>query len=481
MSAKVANIAKNTSYFTIALIIQKVISFTFFIILARTLGPEDLGKYYFAISFTTIFAIIIDLGFANVLTREVAKKQDDAQVLFGNVLAMKIPLAIFAYCCTSLLINLMHYPEITKMLVYLSSICMILDSFTLTFFAVIRAYHNLSYESISSVIFQLIVLIAGLIVLRMDGSLVMLMFSLVFASIFNFCFSFILLRNRFKIRIRPVLSKEVIRNILGISIVFTLFSVFQRIYTYLDTVLISVLAGDREVGLYQVAFKIIFAIQFLPAAFIASLYPALSFYWLNNRSQLGITFERAMNYLIIISLPISIGTISIADKIVNLFKSGYSEAILPLQITIAAVLFIFINFPIGSLLNACDFQKKNMINMAITAIASVMLNLALIPKFGAVGASITVFATNLLMFILGFYLVPKIIDHPIRKILVTFGKAAVSAAFMAAALAILKPLLNIAALIIAAGMAYFAGLYATRAFTKKDLASILGSFKKTAS
>ena len=70
---KILNIAKNTSYFTLALIVQKIISFSYFTIIARNLLPDDLGKYYFAISFTTIFAIFIDLGLSNVLMREVPK------------------------------------------------------------------------------------------------------------------------------------------------------------------------------------------------------------------------------------------------------------------------------------------------------------------------------------------------------------------------------------------------------------------------
>src|SRR5574344_1337101 len=93
---KISNIAKNTSYLTTALILQKIISFTYFTLLARYVGPANLGKYYFAISFTTIFAIFIDLGFANVLTREVAKDSERAQKWFSNILALKIPRAVLA-------------------------------------------------------------------------------------------------------------------------------------------------------------------------------------------------------------------------------------------------------------------------------------------------------------------------------------------------------------------------------------------------
>ena len=103
--SKIANIAKNTSYFTFALILQKVISFTYFTVLARNLGPEDLGRYYFAISFTTIFAIFIDLGLSNVLTREVAKDEKRTVDLLGNILALKIPLSIFSFLLVLFFIN----------------------------------------------------------------------------------------------------------------------------------------------------------------------------------------------------------------------------------------------------------------------------------------------------------------------------------------------------------------------------------------
>ncbi|MCX6800130.1 MAG: oligosaccharide flippase family protein, partial [Candidatus Falkowbacteria bacterium] len=108
--SKVHQIAKNTSYFTLALILQKVLSFTYFAIIARALGPEDLGKYYFAISFTSIFAIFIDFGLSNTQTREIAKNNSKAQEITSLVLAIKIPLLIVIYSFVAILVNLMHYP-----------------------------------------------------------------------------------------------------------------------------------------------------------------------------------------------------------------------------------------------------------------------------------------------------------------------------------------------------------------------------------
>lgn len=475
---KVTNIAKNTSYLTIALILQKVISFTYFTLLARYVGPASLGKYYFAISFTTIFAIFIDLGFANVLTREVAKDPEKAQKWLSNILAMKVPLALMSLVVVFVLINVLGYDSLTKNLVYISCICMVLDSFTSTFFSVVRGFHNLKYESISSIIFQLIVLTFGYGALLMGGGLVPAMVALALASTYNFTYSLIVLQKKIEIAIKLAYDKYLVKEILAVSWPFAVYAIFQRLYTYLDSVFLSIFAGDIQVGLYQIAFKIIFALQFLPMAFTASLYPAMSSYWHNNREQLLISFERALNYLIIISLPIIVGAIVLADKIILLFKTGYGGALLPLQISIVSLFFIFINFPIGSLLNACDKQRKNTLNMGIVMISSIILNLILIPYFKATGASITVLLTNALMTALGFVWVKKIIPYHFTKNIKIFFKVLLSSLVMGVIIFFGKTYLNVFVVTLIGGIIYFVSLFILGGFKKADLLSVVKSFKR---
>ncbi len=473
---KINNIAKNTSYLTSALVIQKVISFAYFTLLARNLGPENMGMYYFAISFTTVLAVFIDLGLINILMREVAKTKERAQELLGSVLAIKLPLALLTLGSAILIIHLLNYPSLVVHLVYLSCICMILDSFTTSFFAVIRGFHNLIYESIGSVLFQLIVMILGLVAVYSGMSLLWVMGALVAASIFNFSYSSLVLWKKLDLVIKPVYNQRLILSLSRLAIPFGLFALFQRFYMHFDSVLLSIIAGDRYVGYYQVAFKIIFALQFLPLAFVASLYPAMSYYWINNREQLTITFERAMKYLMIISIPISTGVIILSDKIINIFGKEFSGATLPMQITILALLFIFINFPIGSLLNACDRQKYNTINMGIAVTLSITLNLILISKFQAVGAGVTVLVTNFLMTILGLYWAGKIINYDKKMMLINFIKIIISGLAMGVLVFELQKYLNIFLIIPLGGIFYFLVLYLVRGYTKEDIKSITSSF-----
>lgn len=475
---KVGNITKNTSYLTFALILQKIISFTYFTLLARNLGPEDLGKYYFAISFTTVFALLIDIGMINVLTRETAKRQNEASKLLGAVLAIKLPLALLTIIGTLVAVQLGDYGALVESLIYISLACVILDSFTTTFWAVARGFHNLLFESISSVLFQIIVMSFGLFFLYQGYSLTYIISALLLASIFHFCYSSTILIKKFRITIAPVFNKALITKILIITVPFGLFAAFQKLYMYLDSVLLGIMAGNEQVGYYQISFKIIFALQFLPMAFVASLYPAMSNFWQNDRKQLSITFEKAITYLMVISIPISAGVVALADKIMLIFRGSYSEAILPMQIIILSVFFVFINFPIGSLLNACDRQKTNTLNMAIATSVSIIMNLILIPRFQALGASTTVLFTNILMTMLGLWAARKIISINQFRFAKALAKVVASALIMGLFAFYLKDKISIIAIIPLSALLYFSLLLALKTVNRDEIKHICNSFLK---
>jgi len=128
------SVAKNTAYMTMASVLQKMISFVYFMIVARSLGAEGTGKYFFALSFTTIFVIFVDLGFTNVLIREGSKLKEKLSQYVSSILYIKAFLALLTYMVAVVTINLMGYEIETKYLVYISGITMIFDSLHLSLY-----------------------------------------------------------------------------------------------------------------------------------------------------------------------------------------------------------------------------------------------------------------------------------------------------------------------------------------------------------
>ena len=472
------NIAKNTSYLTLAMILQKVISFSYFALLARVLGPADLGKYYFAIAFTTIFAIFIDLGFANVLTREVAKRQKMAGEFVGNIMSLKVLLSLLTLGAIIIISSLTQNDILTRNLIFISSFTIILDSFTNTFYSTIRAHHNLKYESLASVFYQFLILCFGGLALYFNLGLWYLMAALLVASFYNFFYSLWALQKKIGLKIHFVFSKKITKEIIMISWPFAAYAILHRLYLYSDSVMLSYMAGDYQVGLYQVAFKMIFALQFIPMAFMAALYPAMASYWgKKDLMKLKQLLAKAFNYLLIMSLPVIAVILTASDKIVLLFKEEYLAAVPALKVSIIALVFLFLNFPIGSLLNACDLQKKNTGNMLKVAIFSIFINLLLIPKFGALGAAYTALFSNALLFILGARLIKKIVPYSFKDNLWQSFKTLLATLITGLFIFLLLGIMNVWFTLLLAALVYFASILILKVLSKDDIMYVVYAFK----
>jgi O-antigen/teichoic acid export membrane protein len=479
MAHEPGKIAKNTIYLTIATVGQKVLAFLYFIMIARLAGVEGTGKYFFVVSFTTIFSIFVDLGLSSVLIRETAKNKEVAGKYLGNILGAKLILGVLTYLAVILTINVMQYPTATKLMVYLSGIVMLLDSFNVTFYAIFRGRQNLRYESMGVVISEAMIIIFGGISLVLHAPLYFLLLALMSGSIFNFCFSSILLLKKTEVRPHFAWDKNILITLLKIAYPFALAGIFVKVYSYLDSVLLSKMVGDAAVGFWSVAYKLTYAFQFIPMAFAAAMFPAMSAYFVQDRSRLKQTFERAIFYLAILAVPISFGIFSLARPLIlTLYGEAYTASILPLQIAIFAVIFIFLNYPVGSLLNACDRQMTNTLIMGLSMSLNVILNIILIPRFSFVGAAISAVVSHAVLYILGMVFSNKIVVYDKKFIFGSLAKIFISAAAMSAVIIYLNNFISFWFLVPIGGLIYFAALYLLRGIGKEDLAGILKALKR---
>jgi O-antigen/teichoic acid export membrane protein len=165
---------------------------------------------------------------------------------------------------------------------------------------------------------------------------------------------------------------------------------------------VKLLLNDTAVGLYSVAYKITFAFQFIPMAFVASLYPAFAHLWQIDRQKLSVIFVQASTYLLVLSVPIVALVVATGDIVIPLvYRSEYRDSVMPLIVLMLSLPMLFINFPIGSLLNAIGRQTRQTVHLAIGVVATVGLNVVLIPLFGIVGAAIASLGSTVTVFTLG--------------------------------------------------------------------------------
>ena len=463
-------LAKNTFFFTISLAVQKAISFLYFILIARAISVEDLGKYSFALSFATIFTMFLDFGTTQILVRESARNKADSQKYLSHVLGFKLIVSLFVYFLIVLMVNLMGYPEITKRLVYVTGLVIILDSFSIAFYSILRGLQNLIYESYGVIINQIILLVLGFVVLKLHLGLVVLISVYLAGTLFNLFYSSLFLSLKYKVFPKPNFSKSLIWKILKLSLPFAIAGVFIRLYSYMDVIILSKLTNDEAVGIYSVAYKVTFALQFIGVAFSAAIYPAFCKYFVSSKEMLAKSFTKSIYYLLIISAPLSVGIITIADKVIGpVFGAGYTASILPLQILMVALVIIFLSFPVGAMLNASNKQTANTVILGFISVFNIISNLILIPIFSYNGAALSALLSYVLLFSIGLFLVGRIIDYDKKYLLISTSKIIISCLVMGLVVMGLKNNLHFIFVIPLGALAYFIVLYLVKGFSKNDI------------
>ncbi|PIZ92485.1 MAG: hypothetical protein COX82_04705 [Candidatus Magasanikbacteria bacterium CG_4_10_14_0_2_um_filter_41_10] len=474
-----ASTAKNTLFMTMASVFQKVIAFAYFTLIARKIGASGTGTYFFALSFTTVFVVFVDLGLTNVFIRESAKAKEKLGEYLSTILSIKIGLGLLSYLAAIIVINLMGYDIETRHLVYLSAVTMLLDSLHLTLYGSLRALGELKYEAMSIVGSQLLTLVLGTFFLYAGFPLIYLILAFTISSAANVLFAIFILKTKHHLSLRPSYKSDVAKHIARIAIPFALAAVFARVYSYIDSILLSKMMGNEAVGFYSIPYKITYAFQFIPLALIAALYPKFSEYFAHDKKKLSQVFEQGVKYLLLIAMPIAFGIAVLSkDIVLLLYTDEYLPSVLPLQILIISLIFSYLSFPIGAFLNACDKQKAQTTIVGTVMVVNIVLNVLLIPRLGVAGAAVAALVGNVLLTVFGYVIVPKITHVSHGYIAKTFFQILFSAGGMALAVYAVNTQVNFFYAILVGAVTYPILLFLTRSVRMGELKEAVQFIKK---
>ena len=171
-------------------------------------------------------------------------------------------------------------------------------------------------------------------------------------------------------------------------------------------VIISLVATEEEIGWYAVAATLMGTLLFLPNTLVTSLFPALA--QANDRGSTAVTdlMGRALRTALIVAIPISFGTIVVADPlVVMLFGQDFAPAGPVLAIGGVVLLLMFLTILVGGVARATG--KVTIFNVAVTAatLLTIPLDLVLVPwtrdRFdnGALGGALSFLVTELLILV----------------------------------------------------------------------------------
>lgn len=164
---------------------------------------------------------------------------------------------------------------------------------------------------------------------------------------------------------------------------------FQYLYSWIDTLLVGAMISPLEAGHYRAAYQLAQVFYLLKMALNQIIGPHITELNLQRKYQEMAHYYRfavwGMFYLI---LPLVCVLVPFGDRILSFFGSSFTVAYLPLILLLGGQLISILVGPAGIFLILLGAERLALVNIIITALLNIFLNVILIPRYGILGAAI---------------------------------------------------------------------------------------------
>ena len=372
------------------------------ILVARLLGGESLGRISFAHSFTYIFVLLTDLGLSILVVREVARDRGAAGLYLGNLLSIKLLSAPVTFLLIAGAIVLSGYPpEVVTVVLLFAGINLARGMLEL-YGAVFSGLEVMGREAVLKNLHQVSLLVSGGIALAMGSGPTGLSVALLISSLLVVLIGSGMARRTIPL-FRPLWDRALWLAILRRAIPVGMIVMFIVLLNEIDIVLLSYLGeGERAVGAYAAASKILKTLQLIPMLIVSGMYPVFSDLAMGPKDALNTAYRGTLKLLLMIAIPLAIVVASLADPfIVLIYGQGFTLAIPPLRVLAVSIPFVYLGYVLVNVLVSSDHLAWAALVTGAACAINVAINLLLIPVFGIAGSAIAATATQVVLVVIG--------------------------------------------------------------------------------
>jgi O-antigen/teichoic acid export membrane protein len=403
-------VLENSSIVLLGQVISLFLNLVTIIFLARYLGEERFGLFSFGLTFVNYLAILPNFGMKPILVREMARSGTDSQALLWHAISIKSLFSITAVIIGMLLTQSLGYSSQQKLIIAILSINLFISPKLFGLRSAFEVPYEANLEMKTPILLRIVdalllfLLIVGGISLTL--SLVSLTTLYLIALVPGFLFIVYLSVRRFT----PTVSLhwQTAKWLLLESSPLAIYVILTTFNSNTDIFLLKTLSGNASVGNYASAIRLIYPLNFIPMALVASLFPLMSRYHQDSSDKLLLSFVFGFKTLFLLGIVLSLLATFFGDEIFTfIYSNQFQQARSTFVLLMWSELFLFLNFFLVDFNTSIDKQKTNTLIAGTIFIVNLLFNLLLIPHYTVMGAGIAKLLSNIVGFVLLFLLVSK--------------------------------------------------------------------------
>ena len=357
------------------------------IYVARYLGPEQFGVYSYSLAFVALFSAVGRLGLDGILVRDLVNHPDRRDVYLGTAFWLKVIGAIFALLMLTVMLQVAANDATKNLYIYIIACGMIFQSCD-----VVDSYFQSKvlskYVSIAKVAQLVLSSLLKLYFVSIQADLFwFVLVSLVDQISLALCLLVAYYRQRlgsFWGKFDPDIARVMLKNCWPLVLSHISVAVYMR----MDQILIKELLGEREVGIYAAAAKISEVWSFIPVIVTNSLFPAILNAKKVDHMLYSARLQRLYSVMVLSAFVVALPIALFSDWIVQiLYGTAYRDAGPVLMIHVWTGVFVALGTASSTWLLSESLQRFALFRTLSGAMASLVLNVALIPHYGNMGAA----------------------------------------------------------------------------------------------
>lgn len=388
-SASAARAVGNSAWLAGSRLFSITVNIIAVIFISRYLGPSQFGIFSYALSVAAILGTLSHLGLNSVITKELVRGRHSQESILGTALTMRLVSGLVVTLLGAVIVHFMSSDNsdlvlfVTLLLISETLRSGILFSYWFEAQAQARPIAGATVLIVligATLKIGMVVgdasLLSLVIVQSLDGFLVLVLFGWLYATRSG---------SLGKLRVSWYVARKLLRD----SAPLIVSGLTAIVYLRIDQVMLGQIEGSAAVGIYAVASRISEFWYFVPTAISTAAFPFLVRLKMRNAKQYEKRVQELLDILTWLGITVAIMVSLIGPPLITmLFGVAYASAGGLLVVHVWGGVFMAPRALVSKWLIAEEALQYSVLSQGSGAVLNIILNLLLIPNFGAMGAAI---------------------------------------------------------------------------------------------
>ena len=349
-------IFRNFSFLVVGKVLANATTFVLFVFLSRVYGQQGIGQYSFAMAIAGFLIVAADFGLYNLSIKDLSRSLDSISEYYSNVILMRVGLSIFALSLLLLATYLLPLSSESTLIVLAIGIYQIIYTFTDGFSAVFVAREQMLVASLIELSLRFLIA-ASAIALALSGASI-----LVTLSVFPIA-ALVHLIIVARIAVSAIglhwsgTTRPRFISLMRTAVPYAFFTLLRQITTRVDVLLLGIIIGTTASGVYNVAYRVVFFLLFIPYYCGLAIFPIVSRIYSLRISELAAFYHATFRLIVLVAIPMTVGLFLVGPKLISLlFGIEFSESASLIRLLSVLVGLAFFKTIAGTFLTSCDLH-----------------------------------------------------------------------------------------------------------------------------